>query len=227
MNIEQARTEFSRFTLSLGLNISEKQNFQIDSFVTELAADNAKVNLTSDTDPAKLLLRHMADGLAAASVLIKEAKNPRPRILDLGAGGGCIGMAIKIAWPEARVTLMESSQRKYRFLNSMAAHSGLPGLSVSSFHAGQGQPPTSLLDFDAVLERALAPLPQSLKLAMPLTAPDGLFLAFQSQAPDPQDASLKRALAAGAARLVKSIPYRLPQEEKDRCLALFRRQESR
>ena len=226
MTTKQAHRELSRFALGLGLSISESQQCQIDSFAAELAAANARVNLVSRSDPATILLRHVADGAAAAAVLIKEIRKPEPRILDLGAGGGCIGMTIKIVWPEARVTLMESSQRKYRFLNAMATHSGLPGLSITSHRAGEGKPPAGLLNFDAVLERALAPLAKSLQLALPLTAPTGLFLAFQSEVPDPEEARLKRALARHAARLVKSIPYRLPAEKKDRHLVLFMRQGS-
>jgi len=141
----------------------------------------------------------------------------------LGAGGGYIGMAVKIAWPQARVTLMDSAQRKYRFLNAMAVRSGLPGLTVALRRAGKGESPGLEKDFDAVVARALAPLAQALDLALPLTARSGLFLSFQSAPPHPEEPRLARVLARHAARLVKSIPYRLPREERERYLALFRR----
>jgi 16S rRNA (guanine527-N7)-methyltransferase len=204
-----------------GISLSPAQLAQIDSYVQELLAANKKTNLTADTDPETILLRHVADGLAAAGVLIKEAAAPAPRILDLGSGGGPIGMAIKIAWPQAQVTLMESLERKFRFLNAMAVRSGLPGLSVALHRAGKGEPPRLEKGFDAVAARALAPLPEALELALPLTAPDGLVLIFQSRPPDPAEPDLVRVLARRAARLVKSIPYRLPREDRDRHLALF------
>ena len=206
-----------------GIELTAVQVEQIDRFLHEILTANQKVNLTADTDPQVILLRHIADGLAAAGVLIKEANLPNPRILDLGSGGGYIGMAVKIAWPQARVTLMESLQRKYRFLNAMAVRSGLPGLSVCLSRAGEGRLPAAQTDFDAVLARALAPLPEALGLAIPLAAAEGSVLIFQSQAPDPEEPLLKSALARHGARLVKSIPYRLPQETHDRYLALFRR----
>jgi len=165
----------------------------------------------------------MADGLAAAAALRSELTGPSPRVLDLGSGGGAIGMAVKLAWPQAHVTLMESSERKYRFLNSMAARSGLAGLTVALRRAGQGAPPAGQRDFDAVAARAVAPLPQAADLALPLARPQGLFLAFQSAAPDPQEPELGRALARHAARLVKSLPYRRPGEDRDRYLGLFRK----
>jgi 16S rRNA (guanine527-N7)-methyltransferase len=203
------------------LPLNDEQLAQIDRYVKELLAANQTTNLTSDSDPEVVILRHVADGLAAAAVLIKEIKTASPRILDLGSGGGYIGMAIKIAWPQAQVTLMESLERKFRFLNSMAARCGLPGLTVALKRAEKGGAHEQERGFDAVAARALAPLPQALDLALPLIAPQGLALIFQSADPDPEEQDLRRVLARHAARLVKSIPYRLPRETGQRHLALF------
>jgi len=220
--IEQAYAELKTAARGWGLDLSPEQTARIDRFLNDLLSANAKVNLSADQSPQTVLLRHIADGLAAAAALRREMALVRPRILDLGSGGGYIGMAVKIAWPEAHMTLMESVQRKYRFLNAMAVRSGLAGLTVSSRRAGEGSkaPETN---FDAVLARALAPLPEAAALALPLCGTQGLCLIFQSQAPDANEPRLARVLARHGARLVKSIQYRLPREERDRHLALFRK----
>ncbi|MCX5794366.1 MAG: 16S rRNA (guanine(527)-N(7))-methyltransferase RsmG [Elusimicrobia bacterium] len=221
MTVPDADSALQAAAAGWGLSLGPEQFAQIDRYVKELLAANRKTNLTSDTDPEVVLLRHVADGLAAAGVLIKEVKRPSPRILDLGAGGGYIGMAIKIAWPQAQVTLMESLERKFRFLNGMAVRSGLPGLTVALKRAGKGQSRGPERGFDAVVARALAPLPEAVDLALPLIDPQGLVLIFQSAAPDPEEQGLARVLARHAARWVKSVTYRLPREGRDRCLALF------
>ena len=221
MTHQPASTALQEAAAGWGLTLSLEQLAQIDHYVKELLAANQKTNLTSDTDPEVVLLRHVADGLAAAGILIKEVPKASPRILDLGSGGGYIGMAIKIAWPQAKVTLMESLERKFRFLNAMAVRSGLPGLTVALRRADKGAPRGPEKDFDVVVARALAPLPEALDLALPLAEPNGLVLIFQSAAPDPEEPGLQRVLARHAARLVKSIPYRLPREDRDRHLALF------
>jgi 16S rRNA (guanine527-N7)-methyltransferase len=217
----RASSTLQEAAASWGLALSSEQLAQIDLYIKELLAANQKTNLTADTDPEVVLLRHVADGLAAAGILIKEVPHPSPRILDLGAGGGYIGMAIKIAWPQARVTLMESLERKFKFLNAMAVRSGLPGLTVALRRAGKGGAQGPDKDFDAVVARALAPLAQALDLALPLVDPKGLVLIFQSAAPDPEEPNLQRVLARHAARLVKSTPYNLPREGRQRYLALF------
>jgi 16S rRNA (guanine527-N7)-methyltransferase len=223
MTDKSASSALEEAAAGWGLFLGQEQFEQIDRYVNELLAANRKTNLTADADPAVVLLRHVADGLAAVGVLIKEVPKPSPRILDLGSGGGCIGMAIKIAWPQAKVTLMESQERKFRFLNAMAVRSGLPGLTVALRRAGKTDPRGPEQGFDAVVARALAPLPKAVDLALSLIDPQGLVLIFQNAAPDPEEQDLRRALARHAARLVKSIPYRLPREGRQRHLALFGR----
>ncbi|OGR89848.1 MAG: hypothetical protein A3J74_08525 [Elusimicrobia bacterium RIFCSPHIGHO2_02_FULL_57_9] len=191
--------------------LSAEQRKLIEDYLDQLLDYNGKVNLTAPTDPQNLLLRHVADGLAAVKVLKEHLSAPAPKILDLGCGGGFIGMTIKIAWPEASVTLLESLKRKYEFLNLAVMRSRLKGLRVLQGRAA-GQPLLGEVGFDAVVERALAPLPQALRLALPLTAPGGYFLAYQSARP-------QQPLPG----LIKSYPYRLPLETRDRHLVLFKK----
>lgn len=201
---------------------------RLQSYLKEVQTKNAVTNLTADDSWEDLVLKHAADGVFAASVLRRELSEAgaHPRILDLGAGGGFIGFALKIAWPEAEVTLMEAVERKYRFLNAAAASLGMSGLRPILRRTGEGPARSSYeTGFDAVVERALAPLPEALRLAMPLLAPRGLFAAFQSQESDPAEPALSKALAAAGARVLKSCPYRRPREERPRFLVVFAREE--
>jgi 16S rRNA (guanine527-N7)-methyltransferase len=201
---------------------------RIKTYLEEVVAKNAVVNLTSDDGWDDLVLKHAADGVYAAAVLreVLAARGApeKPRILDLGAGGGFIGICLKIAWPEAEVTLMEAVERKYKFLNTAAASLRMQGLRPLLRRAGAGSPGSSYTTgFDAVVERALAPLPEAVRLAFPLLGPNGIFAAFQSDEISPADAGLTRALAAAGARVLESHAYRRPGETRDRRLVIFGR----
>ena len=117
---------------------------RLRSYLLEVQAKNAVTNLTADDSWDDLVLKHAADGVFAACALRRELRargSPeRPRVLDLGAGGGFIGFALKIAWPEAEVTLMEAVERKYRFLNAASSSLGLKGLRPVLRRAGAGPP---------------------------------------------------------------------------------------
>ena len=203
---------------------------RIKSYLEDVRAKNATTNLTADGDWKDLVLKHAADGVLAAAVLRPllraRALTAKPRILDLGAGGGFIGICLKIAWPEAEVSLMEAVERKYRFLNAATAKLGLAGLRPLLRRAGEGPTRSAYeMGFDAVVERALAPLPQAAALAFPLLAPHGLFAAFQTQEPDPKETALARALAVTGGRVLQSHSYIRPGESHQRRLVIFNRGE--
>lgn len=199
---------------------------KISSYLSLVREKNAETNITADDAWEDLVLKHAADGVFAASIL-RPLLPPSARVLDLGSGAGFIGIVLKIVWPQAEVTLMESVERKYRFLNAAATGTGLPGLRVLNRRAGDGRALTAYESGqDAVIERALAPLPEALALAMPLLAPCGFFAAFQTQEPDLASPELAKAMAAAGVRVLKSCPYRRPGEEQDRRLVIFARREA-
>lgn len=194
---------------------------RISSYLAFAKETNEKTNITADGEWEDLVLKHAADGVFAAAAL-KPRLGDSPRILDLGSGGGFIGIVLKLAWPAAQVTLMESVERKYRFLNAASARTGAQGLRVLHRRAGDGRPLSSYeKGFDCVVERALAPLPEAVRLAFPLLGPKGLFAAFQTAEPDPAEPALAKALSAARARVLESQPYRRPGEDVERRLAFF------
>jgi 16S rRNA (guanine527-N7)-methyltransferase len=199
---------------------------KISSYLAFVRDKNEEVNLTADAGWDDLILKHAADAAFAAGVLRTRLPD-KPRILDLGSGAGFIGIVLKLAWPEAEVTLMESVERKYRFLNAAATRTGLQGLRVLNRRAGSGAALTAYeLGHDAVIERALAELPEAIRLARPMLGPKGIFAAFQSDEPDRTEPLLAKAMAAAGVTVLESCPYRRPNEARDRRLVLFEREEA-
>lgn len=192
-----------------GISLTTAQRGQIENYLGLVACHNLKSGLTSDIAPQTLLFRHAADALAATPYLRKKASEISPRLLrvaDLGAGGGFIGITLKIALPEIDMTLIEPLKRRFDFLNLALIALGLKGIHLTRKSAGNSPDSDS---FDVVIERALAPFPKAATLALTRLKPQGLFIAYQSQVSDHFSKSLS---------LKERIPYRLPKEEKERYL---------
>lgn len=209
-----------------GIPLDTLAQDRIVSYLNLVRQKNETTNLTADSLWEDLVLKHAADGVFAAAqlkkYLVDTDPSKSPRILDLGSGGGFIGICLKIAWPEADVSLMEAVERKFNFLNAATVNLGLPGLCPLKRRAGAAPIQSSYeKDFDVVIERALAPLPEAIRLAVPLLRPGGVFAAFQSESPNFDDHVISRALVDMGARVLDCVSYRRPAEVATRRLVIF------
>ncbi|MBI5596178.1 MAG: class I SAM-dependent methyltransferase [Elusimicrobia bacterium] len=190
----------------------------LDGYARDVLEYGRRTNITAAKDFGTVWRRHILDGLSAVAPLKRRLTGPAPRIVDLGCGAGFIGAAVKAAWPEAEVWLVDTVYRKAAFLTLETVRLGLAGLKA--FHArADGTGALELLRqdgaaagrieaaADAVVARALAPFDEALALARPLARPGGWTMLFSSAAPPGRD----------------SEPYRLPGEAQDRFLVFTRR----
>jgi 16S rRNA (guanine527-N7)-methyltransferase len=180
-----------------------------------LVAWNAAINLTSIRDPAEIAIRHVIDSLTAVPLL--EVR-PAQRIIDIGSGAGFPGLPLAAFLADANVTLVESVGKKARFLETVAAATGIRDVSVAATRV-------EALSNDArrngavattLTARAVASLADLVELALPLLRPGGALVAWKSaSAVDPtagtnEIAAAERAIAAidpGAAlTVVPAIP---------------------
>jgi 16S rRNA (guanine527-N7)-methyltransferase len=157
--------------------------------------------ITSVRDPAEGVDVHVADSLAALEV---DAVRDAGTIADLGAGGGFPGLALAIALPQARVSLVESVGRKCAFLARAIAELGLANAEVVNVRVEAW--PEGVGANDVVTARALAPLPALVEYAAPLLRPGGLLVAWKGAV----DATEAADGLAAADALGMDRPARVP-----------------
>lgn len=97
-------------------------------FEALLIAENAKQNLFSRSlTPALVRERLLLPCWRFATMPVVEAAR---QVLDIGSGGGLPGLLVALRKPERRVQLVESQQKKCRFLERAAEQLALPAVQV-------------------------------------------------------------------------------------------------
>jgi 16S rRNA (guanine527-N7)-methyltransferase len=116
----------------LGLALSSQQIALCERLAHELIERNTSVNLTAITEPQDIARKHFLDSFTAFAV---RRWTGRERVIDVGSGAGFPGLALRIALPKIRVTLVESVGKKARFLEDICALLGLTDVEVRNERA--------------------------------------------------------------------------------------------
>ena len=143
---------------------------------------NRTYNLTAIRDRREMIAKHVLDSLAMHPFVRGIGS-----LADLGTGAGLPGIPLALALPDLRVTLVESSGKKARFLREATRTLGIANARVAETRI-------EALDeagrYDAITARALATLPLILELGGHLLKPGGQLLAMKGARPDDEIAAL-------------------------------------
>jgi 16S rRNA (guanine527-N7)-methyltransferase len=171
-------------------NLNAAQAGQLEEILRTLEGDEHAP--TAVRSAAQALDIHLADSLVALE--LKQIATSTS-IADIGAGAGFPGLPLAVAFPVARVALVESQRRKCDFLLGIAATAGVGNATVVCARAedwGDG-----LESNDTVVARALAPQPVVLEYAAPLLRLGGSLVDWRGR----RDADEEAAALAAAETL--------------------------
>ena len=112
MNIEL----FIEETKKLGINLTDKQLSQLENYYKLLVSWNEKINLTRIIEHDDVYLKHFYDSLTITKVI---DLNKDLTLVDVGTGAGFPGIVLKIAYPNLKITLIDSLQKRVNFLNEV------------------------------------------------------------------------------------------------------------
>jgi 16S rRNA (guanine527-N7)-methyltransferase len=163
------------------VSLSPNQLKSISIYIDLLLRWNARVNLTAVREPEEIVTRHFGESLFAARHLFPEVKEEspgfKPHVVDVGSGAGFPGLPIKIWAPRARLTLIESNQRKATFLREVVR-----GLRLSDVDVFTGRANSFTGFGDFVTVRAVERLEAMLPVAAGLVGPAGSLAMLVSKA---------------------------------------------
>jgi len=178
--IEQKYKEILETGLeTLEIKVDDKIVESLLSYLELLIETNKKFNLTSITEPSKVIYKHFIDSLTIIPFL-KEQSNKH--IIDVGTGAGFPGIPVKIIKPDYKVSLIDSTKKKVDFLKIICDELKLTNVECIHTRAEELARDTDHREkYDIALSRALAPLNLLLELCLPFVKVGGTFIAYKSK----------------------------------------------
>jgi 16S rRNA (guanine527-N7)-methyltransferase len=162
---------------ALGFPVTDAQLRDLLLHLDAIRMWSQRVNLVAPNDLPRLVSRHVLDSLTALSWLPPEQALT---LLDIGSGAGFPGIPLQILRPNLHVTLLESRRKRALFLRKGIAELSCPHLSVLHERAEDlADHPEHSRRYDFITLRAVAPLAQAVRIALPLLAPSGRMIAYR------------------------------------------------
>lgn len=184
--------------LRLGLSLTEEQLDRFCAFGAALLEKNKVMNLTAITDPEAVARLHFADCLTLLTAADLKGKT----VIDVGCGAGFPGVPLKLAEPTIRLTLLDSLQKRVRWLEETLSSMGVEAECV----AARAEEFAARERYDFAVSRAVARLNVLSELCLPFVKVGGAFLAMKGAAAQEEldEAARGISILGGKVEAVKS-----------------------
>lgn len=203
-----------------GFALSQKQIDQFSKYYQKLIEVNEYVNLTRITDLEEVYLKHFYDSLTPFleyPELFKKA-----RICDVGAGAGFPSIPIKILVPEMQLAIVDSLNKRLKFLADLTADLDLGQVELVHGRAEDiGQNVKYREKFDLVTARAVANMATLSEYCLPLVKEGGKFLALKGPKAESELADAQKAITVLGGQVAATKNLRLPESDEERTLILL------
>lgn len=202
----------------LGLAMDEQALSRYRTYYEYLEEINKVMNLTAisgEEDVAKL---HFLDCAALAAQLPLDGR----RLIDVGTGAGFPGLALKIACPGLRLTLLDSLDKRVNFLKNCCER--LEFEDVRCIHARAEEAAADMREsFDIASSRAVARLNLLSELCLPFVKQGGYFAAMKGPDCEEEINEAKRGIAMLGGKLEKKIDYTVPGSDIVHSIVLIKK----
>lgn len=199
-------------------SLSVDQIDQLDLFYDLLVEKNKVMNLTAITEFNEVQLKHFVDSLSICTVLPDNVKS----ICDLGTGAGFPGIPMAIAYPNIQFTLIDSLNKRVKFLEEVVAKLGLTNVSLIHARAEEaGRNKLYREQFDLVVSRAVANISTLSEYCLPLVAVGGKFISFKSGDIDKEISESGSAIKKLGGKINKPVFFTLPDTDIKRSFVII------
>lgn len=201
---------------NLGIEVTEEKLKKLDEFYNLLILWNEKINLTTITAIQDVYLKHFYDSLTLFRVcdLTKDIN-----ICDVGSGAGFPGIVLKIFFPNLKITLVDSLNKRVNYLNTIIKELGL--VNIEAVHSRMEDfSKVNEEKYDIITARAVANLSVLSEISVKALKIQGKLVFMKALCDDELEMVLPKLSILGL-KFNKVDKFLLPIEESNRSLIVF------
>lgn len=204
---------FEKDLKQLHLELSKKQILQFISYYELLIDWNSRMNLTAITEFEDVLKKHFIDSLSLISA-VSDLAQKQYDLIDVGTGAGFPGIPLKIAFPNLKITLLDSLNKRIQFLNEVICKLELQDIEAVHGRAEDFAKPDQFRErYDLCVSRAVANLATLSEYCIPFVKPGGFFISYKSEKVNVELEEAKKAISVLGGSFQKNIEFLLPHSD--------------
>lgn len=208
--------KFAEELKKTGITLTERQREQFDRYYELLVERNKVMNLTGITDYDEVNLKHFTDSLTI--VRLKDMSKITT-LIDVGTGAGFPGIPIKIAFPHIKIVLLDSLNKRLKFLDDVIRELDLEEIRTLHGRAEDyAKKPEYREKFDLCVSRAVANLSTLSEYCLPFVKKGGSFVSYKSGEADEEIRSSENAVNILGGKIEKIEKFMLPDTDIGREL---------
>lgn len=162
----------------LNITMTEQQIQQFVKYYDILIETNKVMNLTAITEPKEVIEKHFIDSLSIVKAI---DMNRDIKVIDIGTGAGFPGIPLKICYPQLEITLLDSLNKRIKFLDNVTALLGLSHIeTVHGRSEEYGRNKKYREAYDLCVSRAVANLSTLSEYCIPFVKVGGKFISYKS-----------------------------------------------
>ncbi len=246
------KTAFFEMLKKLSVTINDTQWEQFNEYFRTLIEWNEFMNLTAITEREEVFIKHFADSVAIKQAIVDISEEDKSfvnisrknsnfvdnfkekeefedilagaSIIDVGTGAGFPGIPIKIAFSDTKVMLLDSLNKRVKFLNEVINRLQLTDIEAVHSRAEEGARKPELREaYDIGVSRAVANLSTLSEYVLPFIKVGGYFAAYKSGEIDEEVKEASNAVKMLGGDISRVYKFMLPDTDIDRSIVFIKK----
>ena len=213
--------QFEKYLEQFQITLNDKQKEQFLKYYELLVEWNGFMNLTAITEFDDVMKKHFADSLSIVKAFSK-IRTEELKVIDIGTGAGFPGIPLKIVFPQIELTLLDSLQKRLKFLQEVIDQLELGEVELIHGRAEDFCKPSMKRErYDLCVSRAVANLATLSELCLPYVKVGGKFIPYKSEKAEEEVREAQKAITLLGGEVKEQIGFELPESNIGRTLVVI------